>query len=168
MRSLEASPRGRSDTSGGDPLVRGDSDVGEDEAGSFEVLDYRTRDFLQSGVDDGILHSHVREVVDGVDQAVASNDVDEGNEDVAVVVDNLVVVDVVDGARGGVGSDLYEGCRQTVQVEVVGRSFLFSSFSNNKKGEKKKKQRRGFSCFSIGSVSSSSSSAPYPENTLCK
>ena len=133
MTSLEASLRGRSDKSGGDPLVRGDSDVGEDAAGSFEVLDCRTRDLLQSGVDDGSHRSHVREVVDGVDQAVASNDVDEGNEDVAVVVDNLVVVDVEDGARGGVGSDLYEGCRQTVQVEVVGRSFLFSSFSNNKK-----------------------------------
>ena len=137
MRSLEASPRGRSDTSGGDPLVRGDSDVGEDEAGSFEARDCRTRDLLQSGVDDGSHRLHVRKVVDGVDQAVASNGDDEDNEDVVVVADNLVVVDVEDGARGGVGSDLYEGCRQTVQVEVVGRSFLFSSFSNNKKGEKK-------------------------------
>lgn len=139
MTSLEALPQGRSGKSEGDPSDRGDSGVGEDEAGRIEALNCQIRDLLRSGVDDGSLRSHVRD--DDVDLVVASNDDDdEDSEDVDVVVvavDNLVVV-VEDGVLGGVGSDLYEGCRQTVQVEVVVRSFLFSSFSNNKKERRRR------------------------------
>ena len=64
-----------------------------------------------------------------------------GGEDSDAGVDSLDEVVVVDEDEdGGAGSDLCEGWRQTVPMEVVARSFLFS-FSLKMKKEEKKKER---------------------------
>ena len=102
---------------------------------------------------DGVACSHVHaEVLANVWSFGEGMDVDDDVVDGVVVVDTLAVV----------GSDLYEDLLQTVQVEVVVRSFFCLSVSDEGKRKGEKLERF------VLELAHTHSLTPYLENTLCK
>ena len=124
--------------------------VVDNAGGSGQMLGYQNLlHFL-----DGVACSHVHaEVLANVWSFGEGKDVDDDVVDgVVVVVDTLAVV----------GSDLYEGLLQTVQVEVVVRSFFCLSVSDEGKRKGEKLERF------VLELAHTHSLTPYLENTLCK